>query len=75
MEFTEFSIPVNQKDLAGEPVLKIRRDDAIRRSVGIGIHFALYSNLYHSLLFHGITSSMIAPLGRRTAELSGFLLL
>ena len=44
VELTELSVPVDQQDVAGEPVLKVRRDDAVGRCVGVGVRLAVHSD-------------------------------
>ena len=57
VELTELAVPVDQQDIMGKPLLKIRRDGAVGRPLGIGIFHAVYHDLCHFLFYHMVASS------------------
>ena len=58
MEFAELSIPVDQQDITGKPLLKVRRNDAVGHPLRIGVFRTVYYDLYHFLFFHMTASYM-----------------
>ena len=58
VKLAKFSVPVDQQDIAGRPVLKVRRNGLIRGSAGIDVFLAVHSNLQQIFFFHGMASFM-----------------
>ena len=76
VELAELSVPVNQQDVAGKPILEIRRDGAVGCSVGVGVFRAVHGDRKHFLFFHKIASFMCRyPLEKRAARYSNSLFL
>ena len=59
VELAELSVAVDQQDIPGDPVLKVRGYGAVGRSAGVGVRLAVYSNVQHSLFVHRMASSFV----------------